>query len=104
MRLIDAHDIEYEYIYGEFRVSENKINAMPTIMKTNCEECYELDKETINNAVMVTLDAIRKKIENYMANTQNYECLKCYADCLGIIAQYTIDCDDTEDDKVESEE
>ena len=31
MRLIDAHDIEYEHICGEFRVSEEKINAMPTI-------------------------------------------------------------------------
>ena len=30
MRLIDAHDIEYEHICGEFRVSEEKINAMPT--------------------------------------------------------------------------
>ena len=33
MRLIDAHDIEYEHICGEFRVSEEKINAMPTIFK-----------------------------------------------------------------------
>ena len=31
MRLIDAHDIEYEHICGEFRVSEEKINAMSTI-------------------------------------------------------------------------
>lgn len=31
MRLIDAHDIEYEHICGEFRVSEEKINAMPTV-------------------------------------------------------------------------
>lgn len=33
MRLIDAHDIEYEHICGEFRVSEEKINAMPTIFE-----------------------------------------------------------------------
>ena len=31
MKLIDAHDIEYEHICGEFRVSEEKINAMPTV-------------------------------------------------------------------------
>ena len=35
MKLIDAHDIEYEHICGEFRVSEEKINAMPTVFDTD---------------------------------------------------------------------
>ena len=31
MRLIDADAIEYEHIKGEFRVSEETINGMPTV-------------------------------------------------------------------------
>ena len=44
MRLIDAHDIEYEHICGEFRVSEEKINAMPTI--------FEISDNATNGDVM----------------------------------------------------
>lgn len=47
MRLIDAHDIEYEHICGEFRVSEEKINAMPTI--------FEISDNATNGEVLKTL-------------------------------------------------
>lgn len=44
MRLIDADAIEYEHIKGEFRVSEETINGMPTVCN---------------------IDAIRAEIEQY---------------------------------------
>lgn len=59
MRLIDAHDIEYEHICGEFRVSEEKINAMPTIFEISdnlkngkevlIKYCFEHSGEDIYN-------------------------------------------------------
>lgn len=59
MRLIDAHDIEYEHICGEFRVSEEKINAMPTIFEISdnsksgkevlIKYCFEHSGEEIYN-------------------------------------------------------
>lgn len=67
MRLIDAHDIEYEHICGEFRVSEEKINAMPTIFGVsnspkNGKEvlinyCFEHSGEEIYNLLKQVFDA-----------------------------------------------
>ena len=67
MRLIDAHDIEYEHICGEFRVSEEKINAMPTIfgisnnLKNGKEVlikyCLEHSGEEIYNLLKRLFDA-----------------------------------------------
>ena len=68
MRLIDAHDIEYEHIYGEFRVSEEKINAMPTIFETSdnlkngkevlIKYCLEHSGEEIYNLLKRLFDAL----------------------------------------------
>jgi len=65
MRLIDAHDIEYEHICGEFRVSEEKINAMPTV----CDiDAIKADIEAaryglINDGLDVALRIIDKHTE-----------------------------------------
>ena len=67
MRLIDAHDIEYEHICGEFRVSEEKINAMPTIFGVSnslkngkevlIKYCFEHSGEEIYNLLKRLFDA-----------------------------------------------
>ena len=67
MRLIDAHDIEYEHICGEFRVSEEKINAMPTIFEISdnpkngkevlIKYCLEHSGEEIYNLLKQVFDA-----------------------------------------------
>ena len=73
MRLIDAHDIEYEHICGEFRVSEEKINAMPTIFEisdnatngdviekifntTSTQFCELVRMDNIDNGLCCSLD------------------------------------------------
>lgn len=67
MRLIDAHDIEYEHICGEFRVSEEKINTMPTIFGVSnslkngkeilIKYCFERSGEEIYNLLKQVFDA-----------------------------------------------
>ena len=66
MRLIDAHDIEYEHICGEFRVSEEKINAMPTI--------FEISDNATNGDVIQALfkpTHIKKTDDNIIV--ENYD-------------------------------
>ena len=67
MRLIDADNIEYEHIRGEFRVSEEKINAMPTIFEISnyskngkeilIKYCLEHSGEEIYNLLKRLFDA-----------------------------------------------
>ena len=63
MKLIDAHDIEYEHICGEFRVSEEKINAMPTV----CD--IEDIKTEIKDARLNQINDETEKAVNYGLNT-----------------------------------
>ena len=69
MRLIDAHDIEYEHICGEFRVSEEKINAMPTIcdidaIRAEIKDAYDdnraYEQDDVAYGLKVALDIIKE--------------------------------------------
>lgn len=70
MRLIDAHDIEYEHICGEFRVSEEKINAMPTVCNTE-QILNQIREEIINEKGTFPKEHYIRIIDKYKAKSED---------------------------------
>jgi len=68
MRLIDAHDIEYEHICGEFRVSEEKINAMPTVC-----DIEQISSARYNNGFYDGKKVMEERIEQIRAEIVEYK-------------------------------